>query len=475
MLGLEGLERNRLAHEAAHQLDVGSFSGSQRLNHDIAHGSSFRRARNHGDADGICRPLVEQLVAASSADDVQHFYRIGRKRLKVFQHLAVAQGKALEDAAHDLPARLDGRLLVCRAIRLDGFFHIRRVGEDRVIGRNQVAERFAGIRLGYQFGIRSLAPSGTATLQEPHAADILQQTDGTVHSAFVRKVQSFGIGVDDRRIGLHPHQRPRAAAQVSEVLVLRRNRSHRRCRIVSGYGNHGHGSQPGDALHLFGKRAHGLARIDKAAEVVFVQHQAFQQLGLQAARLRVHQLGGRGNGIFAHHLARKHIAQRVGDKEELVCRFQRTVLVAEHRVELEYGIEVHHLNAGQLIHPAARHPFEILPGSALGMRVAVRIRLAQQASVLAHAYEIHAPRIDADRSDFDVLTRRSPFQPLQNVPVKFVDIPVEVSPRLDDMIGETVHFFCYQSFLSERAYYRTPAGSPEVDGEKAFCHSLFRV
>ena len=378
-------------------------------------------------------------------------YRSGRKAVEAVNHLAVAQGKAFEDAAHHLAACFGHRLVAGGTILLDCLFHVCRVGKLGIVRVYQAAERFAGVGFGYQFRVGSPAPFGTATLQQPHPTDVFQQADGSFHASLVGEVQCFGLLVDDRRVSFHTHQRPRAAAQVGEVTVGCRYGGYCRCRVVSGYGNHGHGSQSGHALHLFRQAAHPFAGKDKTPEVFLCQSQFLQQSPLHAAGSGIHQLGGGGDGIFRHHLAGQHVAQGIGHEEQFVGSFQRTVVVAAQGVELVQGVEVHHLDARPPVDPAARDACKESLWSTLRMWVAVGVGLAEKSAVFAHADKVHSPRVYTDGGDFNILFPGCQFQSFDDVSIQFVNVPMEVSSGFYQAVGEAVYLFHFQTVRSKRA------------------------
>lgn len=79
ILRIECLQRNGTVDKPAHGGDIFRRPGSQCLNHDITDCRSFGRPCHHRDADGIGRPLVQQVIAASAAYYMKRLYRTGRK------------------------------------------------------------------------------------------------------------------------------------------------------------------------------------------------------------------------------------------------------------------------------------------------------------------------------------------------------------------------------------------------------------
>ena len=205
----------------------------------------------------------------------------------------------------------------------------------------------ANIELGVR--LRCVGPFLAAALVEPHPADVLQEACGAVNAALVGEVALIAEVVDDGVAGLDAHQAPRAAAQVGEFLVLGGHCSHGASRVVAGHGNHRYGSQSGELLHLFGEHAYLGGRVDHAPEVVARQAHAREQLLVELLCARVEHLACRGYGVFAHHLAREHVAEGVGNEEYLFGSGQCRVVVLAHGVQLEERVEVHELYAGDVV------------------------------------------------------------------------------------------------------------------------------
>ena len=82
-------------------------------------------------------------------------------------------------------------------------------------------------------------PASPAGLEEPEAADVLQQADGSAHAAFVRKIQVARLRRDDGRGNLRSEQGPCPGTQEGAFAgggyrrdggsrVVARRRNHRR-------------------------------------------------------------------------------------------------------------------------------------------------------------------------------------------------------------------------------------------------------
>ena len=84
------------------------------------------------------------------------------------------------------------------------------------------------------------------------------------------------------------------------------------------------------------------------------------------------------------------------------------------------------------------------------MRVSITVRIAQQGTVLAHKDKVHAPCVDADRSNLNALVCHH-LQPSYYLIVESIDVPVEVSSCLDYLIRETSEFALYQLAVNDDA------------------------
>ena len=89
-------------NDAAHFPAVGYQACGLRLEEKVAYGRGLHGAGNHRQPYGIGRPLVQEVVGAAAADDVELFYFEGSEALQYAQDLLVPFGKGMEDAAYHL-------------------------------------------------------------------------------------------------------------------------------------------------------------------------------------------------------------------------------------------------------------------------------------------------------------------------------------------------------------------------------------
>ena len=147
---------------------------------------------------------------------------------------------------------------------------------------------------------------------------------------------------------------------------------------MSCYGNHRHGTQTGHLLHLFRQHTNLCARLYHATEMLTGQPHAFQQPLRQVTGARIQHLRRRGYGIFTHSLARQHPAESIWYEENFLAVLQGRVASLLHGIQLEQRVEVHELNARDVVHRfTVCHMVQILLHPFEGMRIAVGHRIAQ--------------------------------------------------------------------------------------------------
>ena len=105
------------------------------------------------------------------------------------------------------------------------------------------------------------------------------------------------------------------------------------------------------------------------------------------------------------------------------------------------------------------------------MRVTVCYRLAD-AAVFRYAYKVHAPCVYSDAGDIEVLLLRR-LQALDNLEVQCIDIPVEVSVHLYQVIVKTRQFLQFYLAIVKSSDDGASACRPEVHGKEIlFFHSV---
>ena len=139
--------------------------------------------------------------------------------LEPCEYLAIAEGKTLEDAAAEFAIALRNMLTGLFAILLDGFYHARWVGKTGIIRVDDALEGWLLHGFSYKFcmtqashiflvGSSLVFPFLAATLVNPHAADVLQESGSALNAALVGEVELIALLVDDGVLGLDAHQAP---------------------------------------------------------------------------------------------------------------------------------------------------------------------------------------------------------------------------------------------------------------------------
>ena len=260
----------------------------------------------------------------AAADDMQPLDGERSKLFQVAQHLSVAQGKTLEDAACLLLIGLGKRLMRLPTVRFDGFHHTWGIGKAWVVRIDDAAEggcRHCRLVDVVHVGWR-VCPFLTATLQEPHAADVLKEARRALYAAFVGEVILIALLVDDGLLRLDTEQTPSAATEIGEVLILCRDCCHSGSRIMACHSNHRHRTEPRQLLHFRRKGADDIAGIDISPELASLHPDGAKQVGVYLFAARIEELRGGENRVFADSFSREHVHQGIWHKEHLVGSLQ---------------------------------------------------------------------------------------------------------------------------------------------------------
>ena len=155
-----------------------------------------------------------------------------------------------------------------------------------------------------------------------------------------------------------------------------------------------------------------------------------------------------------HYIKVKDEGQTDRASEVRIAQDLQRHLIGNGGIELEQRVEVHELNTRLLIYLLFRHQFEIFIHGPLGMRVAVAVGISQYAPVLAYHHDVHAPGVDTDARQLDTFACHG-TQPAYDLVVQGIDVPEEMSSRLNDLVGETCQF----SLAKLAVLYGTQYGS----------------
>ena len=160
-----------------------------------------------------------------------------------------------------------------------------------------------------------LRPLLTATLIEPHATDVLQETDRTLDTSLIREVTLIAQIINDSLLRLDTHQAPGTAGQISKVFVMGRYGSHSGSCIMASDGNHGNGPQACDTLHFLRQYANHRARIHHLSKHRTRQSNGVQQALVELLGSGIEQLRSRCDGVFAHLDTSEHPAESIRHEE----------------------------------------------------------------------------------------------------------------------------------------------------------------
>ena len=235
---------------------------------------------------------------------------------------------------------------------------------------------------------------------------------------------------------------------------------------MTGHRHHRHGAKSGQLLHLGSEHTHLVAGVDVASELLLGESHGLQQHGVEPLGARIEHLACAQDGVFTHGLPCEHIAQGIGDKEQLAGCLQRRVTVLAHCGKLEKRIEVHELYACALIDLLSGNLLKELLHDALGVWVAVGERIAEHVAVLSHTDEIDAPGVDAYTLEPDTLVGHH-TQGADDLVIKCIDVPVEMPAQLGDAVWEARQFALYQLALLHTTQYGTAARCPQIHCHKA--------
>ena len=360
--------------------------------------------------------------------------------MQIIQNLTIAQCQALEDAAGKLLVVLRFGLSGLAAELADGLGHAFGIGESGIVGVDERAEGRSrhGIAVDLVHVGRGVGPFLSATFQQPHSADVLEETGCTLYAAFVGEVVFETLLVDDGILCLNAQKTPGSATQISEILVLGGHGSHGGTGIMACHSHYGHGANACHLLYLWSQHTHLVTGIHITAKLLFAQADGTDKLGVNALGSGVEHLACGEDGVFAYRFAGEHIHQGVGDEKNLVRRFQRRVVVTAHCGQLEERVEVHELDTGLVIDLLFGDELEVFVHRPFGVRVAVAVGIAQDAAVLANADKVHTPGVNADAGQLDAFFGHS-LQAADNLIVQGINVPKEVSALLDDGVGKACH------------------------------------
>ena len=119
--------------------------------------------------------------------------------LQIFQYLAVTHRQTLEDASCHRLVVLWHWLIRLLTIVLYCLHHARRVGKIWCIREDETLERLSlhAVLADLSHIGRGIRPLLPATLQDPHTADVLQETGRALDASLIREVIFKALFRDD--------------------------------------------------------------------------------------------------------------------------------------------------------------------------------------------------------------------------------------------------------------------------------------
>ena len=462
LVGIDGLGAAHDGAQLVHRLDIAQRHG---LREQIADGRALDGAGDNRTVEGVGCELVQQLILAAAADDVQRIDALALDLLETLECPAVFECERFVDAPRDLADGLGHRLVRPAAVILNFLDHPATGEELAVIGFNDGAEGLCLLcfldNVVPAEALTGLLPVAAALLNEPQAHDVFERPEAALDRALVGEIRVAHGVRQDRLIRLHAEQRPRARRAEREA-ARAGDGCHGRGRVVRA-----DGGEAGliDAQLLGQLRAEFAAQRARAVEL----RENFTRQAQRADRLPVPVLcsgviehGGRCVGVFRLCLARQEEAQQIRHQQHRLGRVQRGIFLQLAAVELVDGVEIHRRDARA---GKERREIDSLPDGLhiLVERVAVRARIGQQLAVFVQQTVIDTPGVDADAvqiADVRVFERQ---QTLLQLVVEIWQIPIEHAVHLDVVVFKPVQLAHGDRLAVELAQDRAAVARAEVE------------
>ena len=112
-----------------------------------------------------------------------------------------------------------------------------------------------------------------------------------------------------------------------------------------------------------------------------------------------------------------------------------------------------------------RHDFERALQNAIGARIAITNRVAQQFVAAREQCEINAPGIDRDARDPIAVFRLGRMQTVLHVLPKLQQVPIQSAPQRRRTVFESVKLLDGKSGPVEQPGQMATAGSSQIDGD----------
>ena len=204
-------------------------------------------------------------------------------------------------------------------ILLDSLYHAGWVGKDSIVRIDDTLEgwllhcfsnQFAMSQAGLVTVISScrIFPFLAATLVDPHAADILEESGSALDTAFVGEVEFVAMFIDDSLLSLYTHEAPSARTEVSELLILGRNGSYCAGGIMPCYSDDRYCVQACYLLYFLGECADDGSWCSHFSKLFALQSETLNKILVEVACHWIENLRGGGYRIFTDSFTGKHIA-----------------------------------------------------------------------------------------------------------------------------------------------------------------------
>ena len=464
MMRAVGLDVCRPADHITQFVDVMDVAQRHGLREQVADGSALDGASHDGAVDGVGCKLVEKLVLAAAADDVQRVDALALDLLQTLERPAVFERQRFIDAARDLSDGFGNRLVRLAAEVLNFLDHPAAGEEFAVVGIDDGAEGLGLLRILDNVvpaeALTGLLPVSPALLDEPQAHDVFEWTEAALNRALVGEIRVANCIGQNRLVRLHAEQRPCTAG--AERKAAR-----------AGDGGHGRGRvvrADSSEICLINAEFCGQfrtefstqrARAVELRENFTRQAQRVDRLPVPVLRGGVIEHGGRRVGVFRLRFARQEEAQQVGQHQQCLRCVQCGVVLPLAAVKLVDGVEIHGRNARA---GKERREIDRLPDlrHILVDRIAVRPGIGQQLTVLVKQAVINAPGIDADAVEFADICILKRKQTLLELVVEIRQIPIEHAVHLDVVVFKPVQLAHRDLLAVELAENGTPVACTEI-------------
>ena len=102
-----------------------------------------------------------------------------------------------------------------------------------------------------------------------------------------------------------------------------------------------------------------------------------------------------------------------------------------------------------------------------GMRIAIGHGIAQNGIVVANEYKVDAPCVNTDRGKVDASFTHN-LQTLNHLQIEGIDVPIEMSTRLYQVIGKAGQLLLFQFATHQGSQNGSSTGSTQVDSKIVF-------